>query len=108
MVILLSDLQGVAVQEELRELLLELPAIFTHTIDLLPSLTPSINYYQAFVTYNTGRLVPDREREGASGMVCGHVRSDSKVLPMLNYIMQHGNVTVYQWKHGIEPEVLLW
>lgn len=25
-------------------------------------------------------------------------------LPLLSYILKHGNVTVYKWKHGTEPE----
>ena len=50
-----SELQGIRVQEELQQLLSELPAIFQHTVSLLPSLTPAISYYQVFITFSTGR-----------------------------------------------------
>ena len=29
--------------------------------------------------------------------------ADEKFLPMLSYILKHGNVSVYEWKHGKPP-----
>lgn len=83
-------IEGIRVKIELQQVLSELPTIFEHTVHLLPSLTPALNYYQMFIAHNTGR------RE-----VGAH-----QTLPMLKYIMQNGNVTVYQWKHGTKPEIL--
>ena len=33
--------------------------------------------------------------------------ADETFLPMLSYILKHGNVTVYEWKHGNPPPEVL-
>jgi hypothetical protein len=81
-------IKGEKVREELQELLSELSIIFERTLGLLPSLSPALQYYQSFIEHNTGRPV-----------------QQPQFLPMLHYLLQNGNVTVYQWKHGREPEV---
>lgn len=79
--------EGVRVREELQQLLSELPVIFKDLVSTLPTLAPAIHFYQSFVQHSTGRSV-----------------QLPQFLPMLSYIMQNGNVTVYQWKHGTVPE----
>ena len=45
--------------------------------------------------------------ENAFGLVCFHFCyrkiDEEKFLPMLMYILTHGNVTVYEWKHDEPP-----
>ncbi|CAI8046869.1 CDK5 regulatory subunit-associated protein 3 [Geodia barretti] len=80
-------LQGEGVREELQDLLSELPGIFQQTLDGLQSLSPALSYYQTVVETNTGRPV-----------------DPPTFLPVLHYLMTNGNVTVYRWRHGVEPE----
>lgn len=80
-------IEGVRVCEELQQLVSELPVIFQHIVSLLPSLAPAVHIYQSFIQDSTGRPV-----------------QLSQFLPMLSYVMKNGNVTIYQWKHGTEPE----
>lgn len=79
--------EGVRVREELQALLSELPNIFQQIVDTLPPLIPAICCYQTFIEHTTGKPV-----------------QIPQFLPMLSYIMQKGNVTVYEWKHGVAPE----
>jgi hypothetical protein len=80
-------IQGESVREELQDLLSELPDIFQQTLGGLQSLSPALSYYQTVVETNTGRPV-----------------DPPTFLPVLHYLMTNGNVTVYQWRHGVEPE----
>jgi hypothetical protein len=80
-------IQGEGVREELQDLLSELPGIFQQTLDGLQSLSPALSYYQTVVETNTGRPV-----------------DPPTFLPVLHYLMTNGNVTVYRWRHGVEPE----
>ena len=95
-------------REELQELLSELPQIFQQTLALLPSLSPAIHYYQSVIQGNTGRsghLWRVWLTTGAPPTPVYRPVQTEQFLPMLQYIMKNGNVTVYQWKHGVEPEV---
>ena len=50
-------LQGEYVQEELAELVGELPGVYEKVLSDLPSLVSSISYYKAFVKHSTKRYV---------------------------------------------------
>lgn len=78
-------IKGERVRDELQGLLSELPDIFQQTLDLLPSLSPAITFYKSTVHTSSS--------------------SDDQFLPMLHYVIENGNVTVYQWKYGTEPQV---
>ncbi|XP_064397823.1 CDK5 regulatory subunit-associated protein 3-like [Halichondria panicea] len=77
---------GKSVQEELSQLVAELPSVFDRVLDDLPPLISVITYYQSFVQYITSKSC-----------------DEDNFLPMLSYVLKHGNVTVYEWKHGNGP-----
>ncbi|KAL5508879.1 hypothetical protein EMCRGX_G004141 [Ephydatia muelleri] len=79
------NISGERVREELRSLVNELPGVYRDTMVVLPSVMDAMAGYEAFT-----RTIHNR-------------RADEKFLPMLSYILKHGNVTVYEWKHGNPP-----
>ena len=98
-------IQGKNVQEELTQLVTELPSIFDKVLESLSPLLPAIIYYQSFVQYTTNKWVMWQ-------LVISNIRScdlcyrscdEDNFLPMLSYVLKHGNVTVYEWKHGKPP-----
>lgn len=79
-------IKGANVKVELSQLLQELPQVYDHALQLLPSTLPAITCYLNFL-----RSI-------------GSVVKEDQFLPMLSYVLKHGNVTVYQWRHDEAPE----
>ncbi|XP_068623896.1 CDK5 regulatory subunit-associated protein 3 [Battus philenor] len=83
---------GDKIKKELVKRLQELPDIY-HTIGKsLKPLLPAIELYSAFTKYIIGDNAP-------------------KVLPLLQYLVENGNTTVYEWTYGepplsIEPDLM--
>lgn len=79
------NILGQRVREELSSLVNELPDVYRDTMAVLPSVMEAIQGYEAF----------------RQAIHCRH--ADGTFLPMLSYILKHGNVTLYEWKHGNPP-----
>ncbi|CAG9787399.1 unnamed protein product [Diatraea saccharalis] len=77
-------IQGEKIKRELVDRLQELPDIYDKIGKSLKPLLPGIELYAAFTKYALG----DRATE---------------VLPLLQYIVEHGNTTVYEWSYGEPP-----
>ncbi|XP_047504967.1 CDK5 regulatory subunit-associated protein 3 isoform X2 [Pieris napi] len=77
-------IKGDKIKQELVERLQELPAIYDKIGSSLKPLRPSIDLYSAFTKYILGD-------------------NASEVLPLLQYVVEHGNTTVYEWMYGEAP-----
>ncbi|CAH2040205.1 unnamed protein product, partial [Iphiclides podalirius] len=77
-------IEGKKIKKELVERLKELPEIYDKIGNSLKPLLPAIELYSAFSKYVIGEEAP-------------------KVLPLLQYMVEHGNTTVYEWTYGEPP-----
>ncbi|XP_039750640.1 CDK5 regulatory subunit-associated protein 3 isoform X2 [Pararge aegeria] len=77
-------IKGDKIKRELVERLQELPEIYDKIGESLKPLQPAIDLYSAFTKYILGDQASD-------------------LLPLLQYVVQHGNTTVYQWSYGEPP-----
>ncbi|KAJ2947326.1 hypothetical protein O0L34_g17040 [Tuta absoluta] len=77
-------IQGNSIKRELVERLQELPGIYDEIAKSLKPLQPCIDLYSSFSKHILG----DRAQE---------------VLPLLQYVVEHGNTTVYEWSYGEPP-----
>lgn len=76
-------IKGDKIKKELVERLQELPDIYDKIGKSLKPLKPAIELYNAFVKYMLGDA--------------------SEVLPLLQYVVEYGNTTVYEWTYGEPP-----
>ncbi|GBP65621.1 CDK5 regulatory subunit-associated protein 3 [Eumeta japonica] len=77
-------IQGDKIKKELVERLKELPEIYDKIGSSLKPLTPAIDLYGAFLKYMMGDKAPE-------------------VFPILRYVIERGNTTVYEWTYGEPP-----
>ncbi|XP_075976044.1 CDK5RAP3 protein homolog [Anticarsia gemmatalis] len=77
-------IQGERIKKELVDRLQELPDIYDEISKSLKPVLPGIELYSAFSKYILG----DKATE---------------VLPLLQYVVEHGNTTVYEWSYGEPP-----
>ncbi|XP_073952638.1 CDK5 regulatory subunit-associated protein 3 [Choristoneura fumiferana] len=77
-------IQGDHIKRELVERLKELPGIYEDIGNSLKLIQPGIDLYSAFTKY----VLRDKAPE---------------VLPLLQFVVHHGNVTVYEWSYGEPP-----
>ncbi|XP_038220146.1 CDK5 regulatory subunit-associated protein 3 [Zerene cesonia] len=77
-------IKGDKIKRELVERLEELPGIYHEIASSLKPVRPSIELYSAFTKYMLGEDASD-------------------VLPLLQYVVEHGNTTVYEWMYGEAP-----
>ncbi|XP_063635419.1 CDK5 regulatory subunit-associated protein 3 [Cydia splendana] len=77
-------IQGDKIKRELVERLKELPEIYEDIGKSLKPIQPGIDLYSAFTKYALGDKAPE-------------------VLPLLQFVVNHGNVTVYEWSYGEPP-----
>ncbi|XP_047025908.1 CDK5 regulatory subunit-associated protein 3 [Helicoverpa zea] len=77
-------IQGDRIKRELVDRLQELPDIYDKIGKSLKPLQPGIDLYSAFSKYILGDKC-------------------SEVLPLLQYVVEHGNTTVYEWSYGEAP-----
>ncbi|XP_053605750.1 CDK5 regulatory subunit-associated protein 3 isoform X2 [Plodia interpunctella] len=77
-------IQGNKIKRELVDRLSELPEIYNKIGKSLKPLLPAVELYKAFTKYILG----DRATE---------------VLPLLQYVIEYGNTTVYEWSYGEPP-----
>lgn len=78
-------IEGKHVKAELSSLAADLPATFDVIAKRCRSLDGVITFYRSFVTF-----------------VCGSCTHE--VCPMLQTLMEKGNVTTYEWRTGIAPQ----
>ncbi|KAG6441698.1 hypothetical protein O3G_MSEX001996 [Manduca sexta] len=77
-------IQGDKIKRELVDRLKELPEIYDKIGKSLKPLQPGFQLYSAFTKY----ILEDKAME---------------VLPLLQYVVEHGNTTVYEWSYGEPP-----
>ncbi|XP_023934822.1 CDK5RAP3-like protein [Bicyclus anynana] len=77
-------IKGDKIKRELVERLQELPEIYDKIGKSLKPVQPAIELYSAFTKYILGEQASD-------------------LLPLLQYVVLHGNTTVYQWSYGEPP-----
>ncbi|XP_035441293.1 CDK5RAP3-like protein [Spodoptera frugiperda] len=77
-------IQGERIKKELVDRLQELPDIYDKIGTSLKPLQPGIDLYAAFTKYILGDKA-------------------SEVLPLLQFVVEHGNTTVYEWSYGEAP-----
>ncbi|PFX23211.1 CDK5 regulatory subunit-associated protein 3-like [Stylophora pistillata] len=87
-------IKGDDVKTELMSLLNELPELYKGIVSSISNLKNAILYYEAFVNF----LVPRYNNEKESTEV---------TTPLIRYVQQHGNSTVYQWRTGKIPSVII-
>ncbi|XP_038057971.1 CDK5 regulatory subunit-associated protein 3-like isoform X2 [Patiria miniata] len=85
-------IKGDKIKSELLEKVKSLPKTFGVIAEKTQSLAPVIEFYQTFVQFTVGRT-SDRSSQ-----------SEIEVVPILQFIHQYGNATVYQWRTGKVPE----
>lgn len=84
-------IKGECIKKELLSLLDELPGLFEGAVKELHKAQPAIDLYRLFL----GFTVPSSKADGSSTAV-----------PLMQFLITHGNVTTYQWRHGEPPEVV--
>lgn len=83
-------IEGNNVRKELILLLNELPTVFSDISNKIKKeLKPAQNFYLAFLLFTL-------KRDNVS----------SECLPLLNFIIEKGNTTTYEWKTGEAPEIV--
>lgn len=87
-------IKGDDVKTELLSLLNELPELYKGIVSSIGSLKNATHYYEAFVNF----LVPSYNNEKESSEV---------TTPLVRHIQKHGNSTVYQWRTGKIPSVII-
>lgn len=78
-------IQGQMIKHELVNLIAELPDIYSKLADSVKTLAQAVEFYTEFVKFIFGKEHP-------GGCV-----------PLLKYMIEHGNVTTYEWKYGEPP-----
>ncbi|KAJ0177645.1 hypothetical protein K1T71_006518 [Dendrolimus kikuchii] len=77
-------IKGDKIKKELVDRLQELPVIYDQIGKSLKPLLPAIKLYSGFAQY-----------------ILGDVASDP--FPLLQYVVENGNTTVYEWRYGEPP-----
>lgn len=78
-------ISGKNLKPELLKLVGELPSLYENISDKIKIVQPAVKLYMEFNKY-------------LSGKSC-----DSQVLTVLQYLVEHGNTTTYQYKYGQAP-----
>ncbi|PNF20855.1 CDK5 regulatory subunit-associated protein 3 [Cryptotermes secundus] len=78
-------IQGQKIKRELVSLIAELPDIYSKLADSVKTLAQAVEFYTEFVKFIFGKEHP-------GGCVA-----------LLKYMIEHGNVTTYEWKYGEPP-----
>nr|CAG4644037.1 EOG090X07S9 [Lepidurus arcticus] len=80
-------IEGKHVKRELVNLLQDLPGLYTAIAKEVDILKEPRHLYQQFIAY----------------ILENPVMEDDTCLPLLKYIMEHGNTTTYEWRYGEAP-----
>lgn len=79
-------IEGIDVENELEQKSKCLGSVMDEIAKLSFDLREALQYYREFSLSTTKQS------------------DESKIIPMLNYIIEHGNTTVYEWKYGEPPK----
>ncbi|XP_020616313.1 CDK5 regulatory subunit-associated protein 3-like isoform X2 [Orbicella faveolata] len=88
------SIKGDNVKSELLSLLDELPEIYKGITAAVSSLKNTTHFYETFVNF----LVPSYNSNKETSQL---------TTPLIRHIQQHGNSTVYQWRTGKTPSVVV-
>ncbi|KAL5009859.1 hypothetical protein ScPMuIL_012164 [Solemya velum] len=81
-------IQGKKIKSELSALVSDLPDVFNKLAESCEELKKGISFYDDFVNFlMNGADLPDS-------------------LPVLRFVISHGNCTTYEWRTGKKPEVV--
>jgi len=78
-------LKGERLKSEIAHLLDELPQVYAEVVEGVRGLKDAMVYHRTFVTFVNAAVDPDQ------------------LLPTLGFLMEHGDVTTYQWRYGEPP-----
>ncbi|XP_034933586.1 CDK5 regulatory subunit-associated protein 3 [Chelonus insularis] len=78
-------IEGKNIKKELVDLIVELPQIYTEVVKKCQSLREAVEFYSAFIHFVLGRY------------------HDGGCVPIVQYVIDKGNTTTYQWIYGEEP-----
>ncbi|XP_031556788.1 CDK5 regulatory subunit-associated protein 3-like [Actinia tenebrosa] len=87
-------IKGDNIKSELMDLLKELPEIYSKVAQDTIKCSNIVEYYQAFTKFVSPSYESSDENQNA------------QVLPLLRYLIEHGNTTVYQWRTGQVPTAI--
>nr|CAG4642580.1 EOG090X07S9 [Evadne anonyx] len=77
-------IEGKNIKKEIGQLITQLPQLYKDVAEQVKSLRKATQYYQSFTKHTIGN-------------------DDITVLPLVQYIADHGNPTVYEWRYGEPP-----
>lgn len=78
-------IEGVKIKKELIQLLQELPVIYKKSADKIKIIQSGLEMYKAFIEFQLGK------------------KQDFEILPTLQYLVQNGNTTTYEYTYGEKP-----
>lgn len=87
-------IKGTDIRQELLLLLKDLPTLYDDICGKTARLTDILYYYAAFVDF-----ISPRKDESE--------RQSKELCPVICHIMEHGNTSVYQWKTGKIPTLII-
>ncbi|XP_001634485.2 CDK5 regulatory subunit-associated protein 3 [Nematostella vectensis] len=87
-------IKGESIKTELLHLLKELPDVYQTVSESTKDLQDTIQYYKVFIGFVAPSFIPNVEE------------SSPEISPLLSYILEHGNTTVYQWRTGKVPTTI--
>lgn len=79
---------GKNIKKELNTLVDELPKIYTEATQKIKEIKPALDLYKEFNKFLFGKEL------------------EVEVLPLLSFIVEHGNVTTYQYTYGEAPRTI--
>lgn len=82
-------IEGKKIKRELLQLVRDLPTTYDSVANLMKSLQPAIQYYTNFVAFILSRC-----------------DAPSEQLPLVRYVIDNGNVTVFEWRTKRKPTKL--
>lgn len=77
-------IEGKNIKKEIGQLLTQLPHLYNNVAEQVKLISRAHQYYQSFTKNTIGN-------------------ADITVLPLVQYIIEHGNTTVYEWRYGEPP-----
>lgn len=80
-------IKGDKIKKELIALLDDLPKIYKVSVENIKTVLSAVEVYSAFTKFNSGR--------------------ESEVLPLLRYLIKHGNTTTYEYTFGEKPVTVI-
>jgi len=77
-------IEGKSIKKEIGQLLAQLPQLYNEVAAQVKLISGACQYYQSFTKHTIGN-------------------HDITIVPLIQYIIEHGNTTVYEWRYGEPP-----